>query len=308
MNRDLPLVSVIIATRNRPQLLRRAIQSVADQTYPKIEIVVVDENDPNGEARRQTARTIMNLSSSRPILYLSDRAPTMVCTARNEGAAQASGELLAFLDDDDYWKETKLATQVHCLQQSELGPALVYTGLEVVDSSGNTLKIRRPRHRGAILTDLLKVNVIGTPSSVIMRREVFNAIGGFDPALPTRHDFDLYVRVAEHHSIDFIPEPLTAYLNLQLSAMSKDYEKKLEGRRLVLEKHYGLYEKRPELLSAYYYGSALLSMKHGDRKTALQFLRESLKAKMTVRATIRWTFTFLHFTKPQRKLEKPATE
>ncbi len=279
-------VSVIIATRNRPVWLTRAVKSALNQTYDNIEIVVVDENDPGSAGREQTREAIRALDDPR-ILYLDDRRPTWVCTARNEGVSKCTGDIVCFLDDDDWWEREKIAAQLQLLETSPEKPGLVYTGLRVVDESGTTLKERRPHLRGHLLEHLLVENVIGTPSSIMMERSVFESIGGFDAQFPTRHDLDLYIRVASQYPVECVSDPLTVYLNQNPLAMSKNLENKVEGRRLILEKHAKLFENRNDLLGKYHYGTALLYLKHQQWDKARTSLWQSLKTRFSLKALLR---------------------
>lgn len=287
-----PLVTTIIATRGRPELLHRAMESVTRQTYPAVELVVVDENEPGSAASVKTAGVIEQFQKRSSVMFLSERTPTWVCAARNEGAAVARGGYLAFLDDDDWWKPEKLERQMTLLaQRPEVG--LTYTGLIVVDGDGNTIKERDAPSGEKLLDELLKENVVGTPSSAIVPTTLYRDLGGFDPALPTRHDLDLYIRIAEKHPVEGIREPLTYYLNQNPNAMSKNFENKMEGRRLIYEKHAAHYKTRPDLQAAYHYGTALLCLKHRRRDLAREYLHRSLAARITPRALARWLGTLL---------------
>lgn len=288
-----PLVSVVIPTRGRPQFLRRALESVFNQSYPHIEAVVVDENDPDSQERKQTAEVIERARGQESILYLENRSPTGACQARNDGAAASTGEFLAFLDDDDFWREDKVTRQVELFRSAPSDTGLVYTGLQIVDTQENVIKYRKPNYRGCILNELLAENVINTLSSVMVPRKIFEEVGGFDPAFPSRQDLDLYIRIAERYRIDFVPGPLTCYTNLYNESISKNYVKKLKGRALILSKYQYLYAKRRKIQARYHYGTAKLSLKHGDDLGVLQWLAESLKAYPTVKALVRYLSTLL---------------
>lgn len=292
MKEQPPLVSVIIATRGRPKLLRRAIESVAEQSYPSLEVVVVDENDPGSGPAGETARVVEELMRSVAISYLRDRTPTWVCTARNEGAAAARGDYFAFLDDDDWWKREKIERQMDLFaRRPELG--LTYTGLTVVVGEGRVIKERYAPSGEDIFDKLLKENVIGTPSSAIVPARLFRELGGFDPLLPTRHDLDLYIRIAHQHPVAGVEEPLTYYLNYNPASMSKNFKNKMEGRRLIYEKHAEHYYGRPDLQAAYHYGTARLCLEHRRPNLARGYLRRSLALRFTGRAAVRWLGTFL---------------
>lgn len=100
------LVSVIIPTRNRSELLARALSSVLGQAHVEVEAVIVDEDSSDG-----TREHIASLRDDR-ITYLRNDRPTGVAKARNRGISEAHGEWIAFLDDDDFWAPTKLQSQL----------------------------------------------------------------------------------------------------------------------------------------------------------------------------------------------------
>lgn len=287
------LVSVVIPTRNRPEFLARALKSVAAQSYPHIEAVVVDENDPDSREREQTAEVIEHARKRGSILYLQNRSPSGACRARNDGIAASSGKYIAFLDDDDYWRPEKIQVQVEALQAAGETTALIYTGLEIVDTRENHVKYRRAVYRGSILPELLVENVINTLSSVLIRRSALEEAGGFDTAFPSRQDLDLFIRVAQKYNIDFVPGPLTCYTNLFNESISKDYQKKLRGRALILQKYAHLYKGRRRLVARYHYGTAKLSLKHSDKRGALQWLCISIKAYPSLRAVVRYAATLI---------------
>lgn len=313
---DKPLVSAIIATRNRPEWLERAVRSVAEQTYRNVEAVVVDENDPESDGRDATRNVVDRLRDRIAITYLDERTPSWVCRARNEGVDAARGTYVAFLDDDDWWRPEKITRQVAIIEaagspvnggapdraaadasaRGEIG--LVYTGLEVVDADGSVLKNRILTGAVPTIGDLLRENVIGTPSSVLMPKDLFLDIGGFDPVLPTRHDLDLYIRVAQRKAIAVVPDPLTVYLNAQMNAMSKDFDKKIAGRELVYRKYEHYYRDNARLRAFYLYGTALLCLKHGDLGQARRALRTSISAFPHPRAIARLVLTYVA---PRRK-------
>ncbi|MCF7914759.1 MAG: glycosyltransferase family 2 protein [Spirochaetaceae bacterium] len=305
------MVSVVVPTRGRPDFLARALESVLEQTYRPIEVVVVDENDVVGENKIKTGKIVEDIRDRArvagvPLQYLGDRDPGGACKARNDGAAVSHGSLLAFLDDDDFWRPRKIQSQVEALEDAGPETALIYTGREIVDTAENRVKCWYPTYRGWILEDLLVKNVINTLSSVLIRRNVFEEISGFDPAFPSRQDLDLFIRVARAYRIDFVPQPLTVYTNLFNDSISKDYAKKVKGRKLILNKYADLYEGRPGLQSRYYYGSAKLSLKHHDYSGAVAWLRSSLKAQFSFRSFGRLFLTLIrHPSALIQKTERP---
>lgn len=242
-------ISVIIPTFGRPEFLERAVQSARVQTLAPREIVVVDDNDPESRARLETRELLAAIRSSAapavPVRYVELPRNSGGAVARNEGVAASRGDLLAFLDDDDWWLAGKLAAQVQVLQTAPTSLGLVYTGRRIVDAAGRLKRIRVPEHRGHIALALLHSNVIGTTSSALVPRAVFDAVGGFDPALPARQDLDLWVRIATGWDIDFVAEALTVQTEHASGRVSRRFDAKSRGLELFLRKHHDAIRRVP---------------------------------------------------------------
>ncbi len=201
----MPKISIIIPTYNRCETLKRAIASVFEQSFTDYEVIVVDDGSTD-----QT-----------PAYCSSINNPQVVCrrfeenrggnTARNEGVAHSSGELLAFLDDDDRWMPRKLEKQIAVMQDDSVD--LCYTAKNVISwkVTAKRYSFLKPRYRD-LHKSIMRDNFIGSTSSVIMRRSVLEEVGGFDPNLPGLQDYDVYIRILRKgYKIKGIPEPLVDY-------------------------------------------------------------------------------------------------
>ena len=105
---DWPLVTVVIPTYNRPVYLKRCIDSVLNQTYKRIEIIVVDDNNPDTEARKETEAIIAEFVSAGQVKYIQHERNKNGSAARNTGWKASHGEYITFLDDDDEIHATKI--------------------------------------------------------------------------------------------------------------------------------------------------------------------------------------------------------
>lgn len=211
-----PLVSVIIPTYNRADLCARAIRSALSQTYAPIEVIVIDDGSTDGTDEAIT-REFGNA------ITLLRQANSGVSTARNAGMARARGEYLAFLDSDDLWDKQKLAQQVEWLERHpDFG--MVLCNLAVQDHDGSHVRIidRRPRlpRDGEILSDVVR-NPSLVPSTVMIRREVYEQLGGFDPGLRTAEDLDFHLRVAARFKIGLLPDALAIIRKADLDGLSE---------------------------------------------------------------------------------------
>ncbi len=193
-------VSVIIPTHNRAAWVKEAAASVLAQTFGDYELLVVDDGSTDG-----TGDALAPLNGRLKVLRLEERRG--VSAARNRGAASARGEWLAFLDSDDLWLPEKLARQMEYLR-SHPDCAICQTE-EIWIRNG--VRVNPPQtHRKAggdiFLPSLARCLV--SPSAVMLRRRLFEEVGGFDETLPAAEDYDLWLRVAWRQPVGLVPEPL----------------------------------------------------------------------------------------------------
>ena len=195
-------VSVIISTYNRAKLLGEAIDSVLSQSFQDVEIIVVDDGSTD-DTRQQLE------AFGERVQYLRLDHSGRPGYVRNRGIARARGEMLAFLDDDDFWYPTKLARQVELLDfKRELG--LVYCDAVLLERDGSlSAPVLATRHkRGERLFDELLAGCIIASDSVLLRRSLLDHVGLFDEALATSEDYDLWLRVARVCRSGCVDEPL----------------------------------------------------------------------------------------------------
>ena len=199
-----PLVSVVVPSYNKPKETQRAINSVAQQTYEPIELVVVDDGSdpPISSEISLHSDTFLKTTLRR---HETNQGGNV---ARNTGIDAASGKYIAFLDSDDTWHPKKLQSQISRLEESNERLAS-YTGIKYVDYNGKLNSIYTPDHTGYLTDDLLQGNIIGTFSSVIVDRQVFEKVGHPHPDLPSWQDWEWYLRLAPHVKFDVVSDPLT---------------------------------------------------------------------------------------------------
>lgn len=229
------LVSVIIPTYNRAQLVCRAINSVRSQTYQNWEILVVDDG-----SRDDTPVAIARQFGSDPRVRYVYQVNGGVCSARNNGLARASGDFVAFLDSDDLWEPWKLELQVACLERFP-DAGMIWTNMMAVDGQGTVLHAHyletMYRSRNMYTDDQLfdvfhpvkSITAAGPPSvqqarlgignifsqmvtgslvhtsTVLLRRSLQQKIGGFNPELaPAGEDFDFHLRTCRESRVAFV--------------------------------------------------------------------------------------------------------
>lgn len=202
------LVSVVIPVYNGERYLESAVRSVLAQTYPKFEIVAVDDGSTDG------SRQI--LESYRDRIRICEQPNSGVGIARNRGILESRGEYIAFLDQDDWWLPDKLAAQIEELERTRAG--LVHTRTlyfdeqkqaftEALDPTANPGK-----YVGWCYEQLLYGNAICN-SSVMVRRELFAQIGLCDSRIVGNsvQDYDLWLRLARVTPFAYVERPLTVF-------------------------------------------------------------------------------------------------
>ena len=193
------LVSVVIPTYDRWPVVGEAVESVLAQSFDDYELIVVDDGstEETGDRLRQYGERLTVLTQRRG----------GVSAARNLGACRALGKYLAFLDSDDLWHPRKLQRQLDFMERN---PEVEICQTDEIWIRNGARVNPRNRHRkpsGDVFRASLELCLV-SPSAVMMRRELFERVGGFDESLPVCEDYDLWLRIARDTEIPLIPEAL----------------------------------------------------------------------------------------------------
>jgi glycosyltransferase involved in cell wall biosynthesis len=194
-----PAVTVIIPTFNRAAIVGRAIRSVLAQTWQDWELIVVDDCSRDG-----TEQAVRSFSDHR-IKYICQDRNRGAGAARNTGIRCARGEYVAFLDSDDEWLPQKLQKELEVFRHSDGEVGLVYSGKVILDERGKVLRVRMETQSGWVYEGLLDQDFIGSCSRVMVKKEVLDRVWGFDEALPSGEDRDLWLRVARVSKVASVP-------------------------------------------------------------------------------------------------------
>lgn len=200
------LVSVIIPVYCGVGYLQHAVLSVLAQTYPKLEIIIVNDGSPE-DVDAEVAPFLGNFR----IRYFRQRNGG-VSSARNVALREARGKYVAFLDHDDQWHPTKLELQLAALI-ARPAAALCHAEVRYVDAAGAPLTCHAPiaeNVQGSCLARLVLGNPVVT-SSVLLRRDVALELGGFDVRLHYAEDYDFWLRVARRWELAYVDQPLVDY-------------------------------------------------------------------------------------------------
>jgi glycosyltransferase involved in cell wall biosynthesis len=232
-----PLVSVVIATYNMSRYLPLAVESVLAQTYPHLELHIVDDGSTDGTV------AVLERFASVPRVTCHRHPNGGQARAKNAGIRASAGDIVAFLDADDIWLPDKLAQQVPVLWQSPT-TGVVYSPVEYIDAEGHRLPSAPDgaHPRGRIAPYLFLDNCIPFPTAIV-RRRCLDEVGLFDESLRMSIDWDLWLRIAVDHDFEYLPRA-TALYRIWGGQMSHDAGTRFDCTRKVmvrfLEKHPGL--------------------------------------------------------------------
>jgi glycosyltransferase involved in cell wall biosynthesis len=222
---EVPLVSAIIATYKRAGLVPKAIESVRRQTYRNLEIIVVDDESPDN------TRDIVQAIPDDRIHYIRHEKNKGLPAGRNTGIRAATGEYIAFLDDDDEWRGDKIERQLRLIREKGYGAVLCGV---LVD--GWRLSIHP--HPTISLDDLRRGSF--EPSGMLVKAAVIKELL-FDENLRQGEDWDVFIRIAERYTVGYDPEPLLLYSDGGHVRMTNEAREmtplELEKRTAILHKH-----------------------------------------------------------------------
>jgi len=243
MRKNNPLVSVIIPSKNRPELLQYTIESVFAQTFQNFEIIVIDDGS------NVPLAPLLHKRFADQIVCLRNEYSCGAPAARNAGLKYARGYFVAFLDDDDIWLPDKLEKQVAAFSQLGEDVGVVYCGY---DFWVNGLIIAR-KNEYPESTDLSKISLVkcpvGSPTPLI-KKSFLNMIGGFDVDLSACQDWDLWIRLSKVCHFYPVRESL-AWYRVHGEQISTDIFKKINAREMLIDKYREEYDSYPEILSTH---------------------------------------------------------
>lgn len=228
-----PLVSIIMPAFNAEKTIGGSIQSVLNQTYSNWELIIIDDGSTDS-----TFETIKNFSDSR--IKATRRENCGVASTRNYALSISKGEYIAFLDSDDLWLPEKLTKQVEILQTSDSSTGLIHTNyLEFDERTEYSPKPFKNlfwlKTEGNVHEDLMVHDFVAT-LTVMIKKEVIEKVGIFSEDLHGTEDWDLWIRIAEHFTVQYIPTRLAKY-RLVAGSLSKNYSKYELELKKVLERH-----------------------------------------------------------------------
>lgn len=208
-----PLVSVIIPNYNYGNYIQESIESVINQNYQNVEIIVVDDGS--------TDNSVSIIKKFAKSLTLIQQENSGVSAARNHGMRFAKGDFICFLDSDDSWEPDKISLQISKFIDSEIG--VVYSSINICDENLRHLEVLQALYKGDVEYLYYKfptsaIILLGC-SSAMIRSELARSVGEFDTSLHTSADWDYFRRLSKRTIVEFVEEPIVNYRR-HISSMS----------------------------------------------------------------------------------------
>ena len=231
---DNPLVSVVIPTYKRPEMLISALNSVLKQTYQNKEIIVVDDNNPNSPHRIKTEQVIKKYLHYDFIKYIKHDANKGAPAARNTGFRNAKGIYISFLDDDDILYPEKIEKQVNQFQNSNFtNLGLVYCKNVYLDANGKVIRYSVSSVTGDAFKYQLLRNISIT-TAMLIKKTCLEEVNGFRE-LVHGQEYDLVLRIfAKGYEVDYVDEVLAGVIIHDEDRITTG-NKIIEGRKKIYE-------------------------------------------------------------------------
>lgn len=203
-----PIVSIVIPTYKRPDMIVRAVDSALNQTYAQIEVIVVDDNDPSSPDRKKTETIMAQYKGNPRVQYILHEKNKNGSAARNTGWRQAKGEYITFLDDDDEISKDKIKLQVNCLESLDESWGACYSGYHIVKPNGVVHKASDFKSGDVYLQALMRTMFMGSGSNLLLRKTVVDKVNGYDESFKRNQDIEFMARVFEKHKLACIKDDL----------------------------------------------------------------------------------------------------
>lgn len=270
------LVSVIITTYKRPNFLKRAVDSVLSQTYPNIEIVVVDDNNPESEYRNDTEKLMNEHYGNVPnVHYVKLPQNSGSCKARNLGVSYCKGKYINFLDDDDAFLPTKIEKQVSLFENDKDGKlAVVGCFANILNSHDEIIGMEEVRFRGDAFFHEMCSNLTTTALALI-RKDIYLKSGGFEQMYSSQEHWMFMKIYSVLPGYDYIGEPLVNIYHHDGERISTNKNKPLGAIQLFenAKKLLSRFDKREQRIIQQSINSIIIIsfLKINDRKNAFKY-------------------------------------
>lgn len=238
MKKDQPLVSIIMPTFNRPTYLKRAIDSCLNQTYDNIEVLVIDDNNPSSDARKNTEKFINKLySNNKKVVYLKMDKNSGACKARNKAIFYSNAKYITFLDDDDEYYPNNIEEEVKFITKNDYD--MIFCNVDIMNDRTKEIIHRKYTFDFEFTTEnLLRRQLTAGISggiSFMYRTSVLKELGGFEDIKASQEYILLLKTIGEGYKIGFFDFTGALGHNIEdehkITGSKKAIEGKIQSRK-----------------------------------------------------------------------------
>lgn len=236
------LVSVVVTTcRRNIEILNEAMESILNQTYQNIEVILVDDNGIGNDFQKKNESAYATIER---VVYIVNKENSGAQFSRNIGILHSHGEYIAFLDDDDIWHPQKIEKQIKAFSENV---GMVFC--QGVTFKGRDFSKGKPYHvvddfmDYINYSDMLYRDRVGSTSQAIIKRATFAKTGLFDYDMPARQDYEMWLRISKYFRITWVDEALFYHRIHDGAQISKNHEKAISAYKLILLKYREDYNK-----------------------------------------------------------------
>ena len=274
-----PLVSIVVPTYNRGNLLQESLDSINKQTYSRMELVVVDDHSTPPAKEFVEKEKLNGLEKIRIIRHRRNQGANV---ARNTGIEAANGKYIAFLDDDDRWEPKKVEKQVNEFRRSSEDVGVVYTWQRCINEVGETTTLLKPELKNDVTRELLEGARMVPFSSLMVRSSVIEEAGLPDEQLPRFQDREWCIRLSRVCQFGYVPELLLIRTIGEYESIGDRFEEMrdtvyptlLERYDPIAQEYGGIVPRKANSVLAYNVSKAGI---HNERYSeALRFAAKSL--------------------------------
>ncbi len=272
------LVSIIIPTYKRNDNLEKSIESVLNQSYENIEIIVVDDNDPSTQYRKNTEKLMKKYEKDSKVIYIKHERNKNGAVARNTGIKASKGEYIGFLDDDDEFLRDKIKKQVQFLEQNDK-----YDCVSCQTYKRNRI-LKQKINQKTLQRDILSLKVSPITPTLLFTKKSIEELKGFNETYRRHQDVEMVVRFLQKNRMFYIEEPLVI-------VGTNNGENQLKGKDLDELKKQFITEFMPiieqlnekergskrKILCAHYVATAISHLKNKNYKLLRKVLKISYK-------------------------------
>ncbi|MDZ7966767.1 MAG: glycosyltransferase [Nostoc sp. DedSLP03] len=236
-SKPIPKISVIIPTYNNEKTIKYTIESVLNQTFTDLELIVINDGSEDS-----TLEVVTKIQDSRIKVFSYSNAGGNV--SRNRGLHHAVGEFVSFLDADDLWTSDKLQSQLKALQEN-VTAKVAYSWTDYIDENGQfLLSGKRINVNGNAYEKLLLNNFLENGSNPLIYKEALITLNGFDESLSAAQDWDMWLRLASNFDFICVPSVQILY-RISANSVSSNLVRQEKTCLQVLDR---AYKEKPSTL------------------------------------------------------------